>query len=157
MKKRLFLFFFVGALLGMLAMYCVGDRTAANVGSTTPASSTVNGTSAKEIDRLTDENTVVSFLKDNRKLPGYYLTKKEARNLGWDPAGGNLCEVLPGRAIGGDAFGNREKKLPMSDGRKYYEADIDYHCGNRGAARVVYSNDGLIFVTHDHYKSFTQK
>ncbi len=91
-----------------------------------------------------------------QKLPAFYMTKKQAREAGWDAKKGNLCDVLPGRAIGGDRFSNREKSLPIAQGRQWFEADINYRCGHRGADRLLYSSDGMIFVTHDHYKSFTQ-
>lgn len=109
------------------------------------------------IDELTNEDIVVEYLKEHHRLPDCYITKKEARELGWIPSEGNLCDVLPGRAIGGDYFGNREGKLPKKPGRKYYEADLNYNCGRRNADRVVYSNDQLIFVTKDHYKTFIEK
>jgi guanyl-specific ribonuclease Sa len=64
--------------------------------------------------------------------------------------------VAPGMSIGGDTFGNREGILPKEKGRKYYECDVNYEGGYRGGERIVYSNDGLIFYTEDHYKSFEQ-
>ena len=112
--------------------------------------------SGRNIDTLTEEKKVTDYLKENRELPDYYITKKEAQKKGWVAREGNLCEVLPGRAIGGDIFTNREKTLPVKNGRIWYEADINYNCGRRNAQRIVYSNDGLIFVTHDHYKNFEE-
>jgi len=67
-----------------------------------------------------------------------------------------LDEVAPGMSIGGDTFGNREGLLPKADGRKYYECDVNYEGGYRNGERIVYSNDGLIFYTDDHYESFEQ-
>ena len=110
----------------------------------------------RNIDTLTEEKIVTDYLKENGELPEYYITKKEAQREGWVAKEGNLCDVLPGRAIGGDIFTNREKTLPVKKGRIWYEADINYDCGRRNARRVVYSNDGLIFVTHDHYKNFEE-
>ena len=110
----------------------------------------------RNIDTLTEEKKVTDYLKENGELPDYYITKKEAQKKGWVAKEGNLCEVLPGRAIGGDIFTNREKTLPVKNGRIWYEADINYNCGRRNAQRIVYSNDGLIFVTHDHYKNFEE-
>ena len=110
----------------------------------------------QSIDALTEEKIVTDYLKENGELPDYYITKKEAQREGWVAKEGNLCDVLPGRAIGGDIFTNREKTLPVKKGRIWYEADINYDCGRRNARRVVYSNDGLIFVTHDHYKNFEE-
>lgn len=109
------------------------------------------------IDELTDEKVVIAYLKKNKALPDYYITKNKARDKGWNPAQGNLCEILPGKAIGGDHFGNREGLLPAKKGRKYYEADLNYNCGRRNADRVVFSNDGLVFITKDHYQSFQEQ
>lgn len=110
-----------------------------------------------DIAKLTEAKIVVDYLKKHDRLPKYYLTKKEAKKRGWKPYKGNLCEALPGKAIGGDYFGNREDRLPNRKGRKYYEADINYNCGGRNADRLVYSNDGLIFVTKDHYRTFQKQ
>lgn len=87
-------------------------------------------------------------------LPDNYLTKKEAQALGWEPSKKNLWEVAPGMSIGGDRFGNYEGLLPEAKGRQYYECDIDYDGGGRNAKRIIFSNDGLIFYTGDHYGSF---
>ena len=76
--------------------------------------------------------------------------------MGWDSQSGNLDEVAPGMSIGGDIFGNREKLLTEEKGRKYYECDVNYEGGYRNGERIIYSNDGLIYYTDDHYKSFEQ-
>ena len=88
------------------------------------------------------------------KLPGNYLTKNEAYDLGWDSKKGNLWDVAPGMSIGGDKFGNREGILPK--GKQYNECDIDYEGGYRGSKRIVYSKDGCIYYTEDHYETFEQ-
>ena len=116
-----------------------------------------NNTSNNNIDELTNDELVVKYLKEHGELPDYYITKSEAKSLGWVPSKGNLCEVVPGRAIGGDIWTNRQKSLPTKSGRKYFEADLNYNCGNRNADRVVFSNDGLVFVTHDHYRNFEER
>ena len=86
-------------------------------------------------------------------LPENYITKNEARDLGW--SGGSVEKYAPGCAIGGDRFGNREGLLPEAPGRTYYECDIDtIGETSRGAKRIIYSNDGLIYYTEDHYESF---
>ncbi|MCC7273713.1 MAG: ribonuclease [Alphaproteobacteria bacterium] len=87
------------------------------------------------------------------RLPPRYLTKDEARRLGWEP-GRDLWAVAPGRAIGGDAFGNRERRLPRLDRGTYREADLDYRGGRRNARRLIWSGDGARFVTVDHYETF---
>ena len=96
---------------------------------------------------------VALYLVTYGELPGNFITKKEARELGWE--GGSVQRYLEGAAIGGDKFGNREGILPKASGRQYYECDIDTDGQNsRGAKRIVYSNDGLIYYTEDHYESF---
>lgn len=111
----------------------------------------------QSIDELTKEAVVVAYVKAHGKLPDNYITKREARAHGWNPSAGNLCDVLPGRAIGGDVFTNRERSLPASKGRIWYEADLNYNCGNRNADRILFSSDGLVYVTHNHYKTFEQQ
>lgn len=86
-------------------------------------------------------------------LPKNFITKAEAKKLGWN--GGSLEEYAKGCAIGGDTFKNLEGLLPKKDGRTYTECDIDTVGENsRGAKRIVFSNDGLIYYTEDHYESF---
>lgn len=97
---------------------------------------------------------VASILRKTGKLPDRFLSKKEARKLGWVPEQGNLNELAPGKSIGGDHFGNYEGKLPEKKGRSYREADVHDSPNKRGAERLVFSNDGLIFYTPDHYKTF---
>lgn len=116
-----------------------------------------NSVNSADISALTKESVVVPYVRKHNSLPEYYITKKEAREKGWDASDGNLCDVLPGKAIGGDIFGNREGNLPKASGRKWFEADLNYNCGRRNANRLLFSNDGLIFVTYDHYKTFQQK
>ncbi|MCB1969973.1 MAG: hypothetical protein KDG54_06145 [Geminicoccaceae bacterium] len=95
----------------------------------------------------------VESIRDSGHLPDRYLTKNEARRMGWDP-GEDLCDSAPGHSIGGDRFGNREGRLPDHRGRRWTEADLDFDCGRRGAKRLVFSSDGLVFVTIDHYDTF---
>ena len=113
-------------------------------------------TSLAEDGSYTSPEDVAEYLHFYGHLPDNFITKHEARDLGWDSQDGNLDEVAPGMSIGGDSFGNREGLLPKADGRKYYECDVNYKGGYRGGERIVYSNDGLIFYTDDHYESFEQ-
>lgn len=99
---------------------------------------------------------VVDYLDIYGELPPNYLTKKEAKELGWDASEGNLWEVAPDASIGGDYFGNFEGLLPDADDRNYYEADIDYDGGYRNAQRLIYSDDELYFYTEDHYETFEE-
>ena len=112
-----------------------------------------------DIDALgnyTSKEEVALYLHTYGKLPSNYITKQQAEKQGWNSEKGNLGDILPGRIIGGSFFGNYEGQLPEKSGRKYYECDIDYRSGYRNAKRIVYSNDGLIFYTEDHYKTFEQ-
>lgn len=98
--------------------------------------------------------TVAAYIHTYGCLPDFYMTKSEARDLfGWE--GGALDNLAPGRAIGGDSFRNYEGQLPDAPGRYYTECDIGtIGNGARGAKRIVFSNDGLIFYTEDHYETF---
>ena len=97
---------------------------------------------------------VALYLHTYGHLPDNFITKKEAQALGWE--GGSLEPYAPGMCIGGSSFGNFEGLLPEADGRSYQECDIDtLGADSRGAKRLVYSNDGLIYYTDDHYESFT--
>lgn len=87
-------------------------------------------------------------------LPSNFITKKEAQNLGWQSNKGNLWKVAPGKSIGGDRFGNNEGLLPNVKNRKYFECDINFDGGYRGSERIIFSNDGEVYYTNDHYKSF---
>jgi len=117
---------------------------------------TASATTQDNIAALTQERKVVSYLQQHQKLPDYYMKKSEAQRQGWVAAKGNLCQVLPGKAIGGDRFGNREGILPNKAGRSWYEADVNYNCGRRGSDRLLWSNDGLIYLSHDHYQHAKQ-
>ncbi len=105
---------------------------------------------------FTSKEEVASYIRSYGELPSNYITKQEARDLGWIESKGNLWEVTDQKSIGGDRFGNFEGLLPKKEGRVYFEADIDYQGGYRNAKRLVFSNDGLIFYTDDHYESFEE-
>ena len=99
---------------------------------------------------------VALYLHTFGHLPDNYITKNEAEDLGWESRKGNLWEVADGCCIGGNRFGNNEGLLPDADGRTWRECDVNYEGGYRGEERIVYSSDGLIYYTDDHYESFTQ-
>jgi len=122
---------------------------------TTTAEKTAEpGITVTEDGTYTDKEHVALYIKEYGGLPSNFITKKEAEALGWP--GGDLYKYADGKSIGGSYFGNYEGLLPEADDRKYYECDIDYHGGSRGAKRLIYSNDGLFFYTDDHYESFTE-
>ncbi len=101
----------------------------------------------------TTKDDVALYIYTYGELPSNFITKKEAQKLGWE--GGSLEPYAPGCCIGGSYFGNYEGQLPEKKGREYTECDIDtLGKKSRGAKRIVFSNDGLIYYTGDHYKTF---
>ena len=101
----------------------------------------------------TTKQEVAFYIYTYGHLPSNFITKKEAESLGW--SGGSLEPYAPGKCIGGNRFGNYEGILPEKEGRQYTECDIDtLGAEKRGAKRIVFSNDGLIYYTEDHYETF---
>lgn len=149
-----------------------GGNTGSSVEASTTASSEIaatiatsktsviaatEATSKEEVlpedGEYTSKDDVALYIHTYGKLPGNFITKKEAQKLGWP--GGSLESYAPGKSIGGDNFGNYEGLLPKKKGRKYYECDIDTKGkSKRGAKRIIFSNDGLVYYTKDHYESF---
>lgn len=105
---------------------------------------------------VTDPQQIVNYLELYGELPENFITKDEARALGWDSRYNYVGEVAPGKSIGGDRFGNYERQLPSKKGRTWYECDANYRGKKRGAERVLFSSDGLYYYTDDHYQTFTQ-
>lgn len=102
----------------------------------------------------TSRDDVALYLYTYGRLPDNFITKKQAEALGWE--GGGLDDYAYGKCIGGSHYGNYEGLLPEKKGRRYTECDIDtMHRSSRGSKRIVFSNDGLIYYTGDHYESFT--
>ncbi len=100
------------------------------------------------------KDEVAEYIRLYGHLPSNYITKKKAQSLGW--SGGGLEKYAPGKSIGGDRFGNYEGKLPDAKGRTWYECDVDTRgASRRGEKRIVFSNDGLIYYSDDHYNTFT--
>ncbi len=102
------------------------------------------------------KDDVALYLHLYGQLPPNYLTKSQAEKKGWVASKGNLWKVTDKGCIGGDRFGNREKIVPNKSGRVWYEADVNYRGGYRGEERLLYSNDGLIYYTNDHYETATR-
>ena len=107
----------------------------------------------EEDGAYTSPEEVALYIHTYGELPQNYITKQEAQELGWVSSEGNLDEVAPGMSIGGNRFGNYEQALPDGD---YKECDVNYEGGYRGDERLVYSDDGSIYYTDDHYATFTQ-
>lgn len=113
-------------------------------------------TAAPKQTAITAPQDIADYIFAHGKLPDNFLTKNEARQLGWDSSQNYVSDVAPGYSIGGDRFGNYEGLLPDASGRKWYEADANYTAGLRGAERILYSSDGLVYYTNDHYQTFTE-
>ena len=130
--------------------------------ATSPKATTPKATTGKSGQDKLDKNgyyytkeDVALYIHTYGCLPDNFITKKEAQALGW--SGGSLEPYAPGKVIGGDRFGNYEGLLPSKKGLTYTECDIGTK-GNsiRCAKRIVFSNDGLVYYTDDHYESFTR-
>ena len=118
-----------------------------------PAEAAAETPAIDEDGVYTTKDDVALYLHTYGHLPSNFITKKEAEKLGW--SGGSLEPYAPGKCIGGSHFGNYEGLLPEKDGRSYTECDIDtLGADKRGAKRIVFSNDGLIYYTEDHYETF---
>ena len=135
------------------------ETTGSEIGTESTASETetpVSETEARYLDPegvYTSKDDVALYIYLYGELPDNFMTKTEARKLGWES--GSLEPFASGMCIGGDRFGNYEGLLPEANGRTYKECDIDtLYAKSRGAKRIVFSNDGLIYYTEDHYESF---
>ena len=150
MKKRK-LFNLILALLILVGLFFVFHSPKDN--NQIPPSNPTTHTSDRN-GYYTSKDDVAEFIILYEELPNNYITKDEARKLGWVAEEGNLWEVTDKMSIGGDIFKNYEEQLPEANHRIYYECDIDYEGGYRNAKRLVFSNDGLIYYTDDHYETF---
>ncbi|MBQ9045617.1 MAG: ribonuclease [Oscillospiraceae bacterium] len=125
--------------------------------SAPPEPDTLEATAETPLDpdgSYTSKEDVALYIHQYGHLPPNFITKRDAEKLGW--TGGSLEPYAPGKCIGGSRFGNFEGLLPEAPGRTYTECDIDtLGASSRGAKRIVFSNDGLIYYTDDHYESFT--
>ena len=142
-------------ILSLLVLLTVGYRLFFNKPDTPDVpDNPVHETSIREDGKYTNKEDVALYIHTYNKLPSNYITKTKAKKLGWVPEKGNLWEVTDHMSIGGGEYKNLEGHLPKKDGRKYYECDIDYDGNDRDEKRIVYSNDGLIYYTDDHYETF---
>ena len=105
-----------------------------------------------EDGEYTEKDELALYIHLYGHLPGNFVTKAEAEAAGW--TGGAVGKVLPGKSIGGDRFYNREGLLPKASGRVWTECDVGDRRKTRGPERIVFSNDGLVYYTADHYDSF---
>ena len=146
MSKKFLNFALIFGVLALVLFLFYGknsiSQSAQDNGAQTPAS-----------ELCISKECVSEHIKAHGKLPSNFITKKQAKKLGW--SGGSLEPYAPGKCIGGDYFGNYEGRLPEKKGREYHECDIDtLGKSKRGAKRIIFSNDGLIYYTGDHYENF---
>lgn len=152
MRRKGLLFGLVLAALLLLLAGCKAPDAEQKV----PAPDNPTKISVVETGSYISTEEVALYIQTYQKLPANFITKAEAEKLGWISSKGNLDEVAPGKSIGGNRFGNYEGLLPSAKGRTWTECDINYKGGHRGAERLVFSNDGLIYYTKDHYETFEQ-
>lgn len=151
--------FVLAAFVALFACGCQASQPAeghADAASTRAASSQADAASlhVEESGSYTSKDEVALYIHEFGRLPGNFISKTKARKAGWVASEGNLDEVCPGKSIGGSVFYNDDGALPEARGRTWTECDIGYSGGFRGAERIVFSNDGLVYYTGDHYKSF---
>ncbi len=143
-----------GAVLAGLLILALLSGCALQTADAPAATQTIQSETLARDGSYTSKEDVALYLHLYGELPENFITKAQARTLGWD--GGGLDAAAPGKCIGGDSFGNYEGLLPEAAGRTYYECDINtLGADSRGPERIVYSSDGLIYYTADHYESFT--
>ena len=153
LKKKL-LKFFSFLLLMVLSVSLFTGCTQEDAEFAVDVLTAVMETEVEEDGTYTSKEEVAEYLHTYGHLPSNFITKKEAKKLGWVSSEGNLDEVAPGMSIGGDYFSNYEGTLPEAEDRDYYECDIDFDGTYRNGKRIVFSNDGLIYYTDDHYETF---
>jgi ribonuclease len=99
---------------------------------------------------------LIESLRATGRLPANYVTKSAAVAAGWTP-GKPVGSAIPGAQIGGDVFQNTSSILPSTPGRVWYETDVGLSStvsrSKQPGTRLLYSNDGLLYVTSDHYNS----
>ena len=105
---------------------------------------------------MDEAQKLADYIFEHGELPENFITKKEAQARGWQDQYRYVGDIEPGLCIGGDYFGNYERKLPVVKGRKYYEADCFYQGGPRNEYRIIYSTDGHVWFTGDHYETFVE-
>ena len=163
MKKKFAIILMISALTTMCVAGC-GNKTEGEVTPTPTTAAETQAPTEQETQAETEPEIVwgetytapedvAEYLHIYGELPENFITKKDAKKLGWVSSEGNLWEVAPGMSIGGDHFGNYEGILPEGD---YRECDVNFDGGYRGSERIIYGEDGSIYYTDDHYKTFTQ-
>ena len=158
----------VAALLLAVLLILAGCSTAGNAIATGQAAENTDPAQATAVSPeepagpIIEPQAIADYIFEHGELPDNFIMKKEAQALGWDSKADKysgrkyVSDVAPGKSIGGDWFGNYEEQLPKAKGRTFHECDCNYTGGNRGVERIVYSNDGHVWYTNDHYETFTE-
>lgn len=142
------------ALALLLAFVTAGCSTLDGATADEPAGVSLSAGSVDESGEYSDRDSVALYIHEFGHLPANFVSKTKARAAGWVNTEGNLWDVLPGKSIGGSEFHDDENALPDAAGRRWTECDVNYSGGYRGPERIVFSNDGLVYYTPDHYNTF---
>lgn len=142
-------------LAGLLLAGCGGVKPE-NPGTVPVQKTAETPEETREPGPITEPQAIADWLFEHGELPPNFITKDEAKALGWDNSRNYVSDVAPGMSIGGDRFGNYEGQLPAAKGRKFFGCDCNYTGGKRGSERIIYSNDGHVWYTGDHYGTFTE-
>ena len=161
MKRKTRLIALVALLMAAVLVLssCAADAavTGKKKKNTTPTPAvTAVPEATEEPGPIIEPQRIADYLFEHGELPENFITKKEAERLGWKTTYRYVSDLGPGITIGGDYFGNYEQKLPAVKGRKYAEADCYYQGGPRNEYRIIYSNDGHVWYTGDHYNTFIE-
>lgn len=132
------------------------DSATSTPGATSQDKSAPPEATVTEDGEYSSKDEVAAYIHEFGHLPANYISKTKATKAGWVSSEGNLWDVLPGKSIGGSKYWNDDGALPEADGRTWTECDINYQGGFRGAERIVFSNDGLVYYTPDHYQTWEQ-
>ena len=143
----------VAAMLCLVLSACAGTGPAPQSAPMKSGASQA-AASVSESGSYTSKDEVAAYIHEFGHLPANFISKTKARKAGWVPSKGNLDEVCPGKSIGGSRYHNDDGALPDARGRTWTECDIGYEGGFRGSERIVFSDDGLVFYTGDHYQTF---
>lgn len=154
MKKRIVsLLLMLVLLLGMTSAYAApafrDDKISITLTAENEVCSVVYG------EEYSDPYEVALYLHCFEELPSNYITKNDAKKLGWVSRDGNLWKVAYGKSIGGDRFYTRDDQIPEIVKMDCWECDVNYEGGFRDSERLVFSEDGRIYYTNDHYKTFS--
>ena len=146
----------LAAVAGLTLAFSVVARSAKTAVSSAPTRTAAVSATVVKDGEYTSKDDVALYIRTYKgALPRNFITKKEARALGW--TGGPLEPFAPGKSIGGDRFGNYERRLPALNGGFYKECDIDTKGRPRGAKRLVFTSKGQrIYYTEDHYRTFKE-